>query len=268
MLCRHFISLYYQDEKIGKIIYAIDKQNEEEIEILMKESFNVNELYYDFSNIESSSYTTCLKMACFRQNFPLVKEFVSRGADVNLYDKEYLSPFSTIFEMGKSGEPPKVEEIIEISNFLLENGVTKNELIGKQNPLLVVARNLTAYKVCYTPTETKYLINYLIDKGFDYKNAELISATVSSDYLEILQFCIEDLKLTINYETDEKYLLISAIKLERYDIAKYLISIGFDKTIKSDMYAGGMRDEKNFGKTALDLAIEKGNEQLITLLKE
>lgn len=144
----------------------------------------------------------------------------------------------------------------------------QDALTGEQNPIVVISRHLIDYKIAYNYEQTKNLIYYLIDKGFDYKNADLLIACVNSEYLEMLKFCMEELKLNINYESEEKYLLINSIKYEKYDIAEYLISVGFDKTIEWDTYARGVRDEDDLGKTALDFAIEMGNPQIIRLLQK
>lgn len=107
------VFLLYQNEKTGKLVTAINKQDKAKIQFYMSELIDVNKQYYGFYG-----RTTLLQIACLRQNFSLIKELVNRGADVNFYNEDNLSPFTAIFAMGKTGKPLSIKEIIDTANFL------------------------------------------------------------------------------------------------------------------------------------------------------
>ncbi|GGI57237.1 ankyrin repeat domain-containing protein [Winogradskyella haliclonae] len=199
------------------------------------------------------------------------KYFISKGVDINLQDEGGDSPFmnaansnslevvkflsayvNDINAKDKNGRSALAMAIdrnkVEVAKFLIENKADINTIDADGNTLMYYLLN--TYR-SDKPETFNAKLALLIEAGLDVKKLQgkgksLYHLAIEKNNIALLKE-IESFKIDVNAKNDDGLtpLHLAAMKAKNQDILKYLISIGADKTIKTD-----------FDETVYDLAKE------------
>lgn len=175
-----------------------------------------------------------LEVACKYGNIEMIRLLIDYGATAEEIEGMDWSPLrQTLFHF----DPDDVEVV----KLLLANGAEPDVLESDELPVFAAAQ---MRPWATNPDTSKYI------KKYDEAIAKGITEIV---ILLLGDTSIDDTK----YSSMDRTLLIHAVVNENLYLAEYLISQGCDLTI-TDCH----------DKTAMDYAIESGNEEMITLLRE
>lgn len=205
------------------------------------------------------------------KDITLFKFFIDKGVDINLKDDNGNSPFMNaasrnsidivtfllpyvkdINATNKDGRSALAMAVgrnaIEVVSFLLEKGADIHTIDREGNSL--VYDLLNTYRTANTKVfETK--LELLTEAGLDLSKPQghgktLYHLAIEKNNLNLLKR-IHEFKVDINAKNKDGLtpLHLAAMKAQNQDMLKYLISIGADKTVKTD-----------FEETVYDLASE------------
>jgi len=160
-----------------------------------------------------------------------------------------MSKFNTIFDAVSEGTLEDVKYFVEMKG---ENVNTKNHMdktliewafvIGKENP------------------EVANIIKYLLSKGANIESHwifDAISMKNESNSIEIANLFIQN-GVSVNHRDSGMFPLLLAAGGNNVEVAKFLISKGADINMVSS----------TTGQTPLQLAVTKGNTEMINFLTE
>ncbi len=192
-------------------------------------------------NTPDNDGNTVLMVAAATNNLDVVKQILAKTKNVNAVNKKGES---ALFEAVRKGSPAIVE-------FLLANGA-KTDLNGEEGNLGVYL--IQSYRK-QNANDFNEKLALLTKNGFDLtkpqvEGSNLYFFAVTKNEVDLLK-SLEPLKMNVNnINTDGMTALHRAAFVAKDDsVLKYLISIGADKSIKTE-----------FDETAFDLASE--NESL------
>ena len=228
---------------------------------------------------------TPLMEACEKNNTEIIKLLVERGADINKHSRAPISyPLIAVLQ----------NRNYEMAWYLIEHGA--DVLVSEEGWFYAdsVPAAILGYKVPFDEQdkERQYeLMKYVIEKGVsldppygNHGKAYILREAVSVDNSLVVEYIIQNGYFDVDISLDganENYnwtSLIFALKLEiddrnrnnedpnaektdgsrdTYGMCETLLKLGADKTLKDID-----------GKTALDYAIELGDEKLISLLSD
>ena len=185
--------------------------------------------------------------------------FINKGVDVNQVNKDgntalinasgrnslevisklakHTKKISHVNNSGQSALTKAAGNSPQIMSFLLQKGADAHVVDKKGN-------NLSYYLIKSFKRnqleEFKAKLNLLSDKGFDVKTAQkngntLFHLAIDSDSLDLLKY-VNDLGVDINIKNNDGLtpLHLAAMKAKNLKILKYLLSIGANKSIKTD----------------------------------
>ncbi len=244
-------------KEVRNLCNEIRSGNVEKSLELIEKSSDVNKTTYPpsmesfFTLIQCPSITTPLIEAVELGNIEIIEALLKKGADPNYSDS---CGFTAIEKLYKT---PKLQNYFEIAKLLIEYGADVNKTYDSWSyPIFdMVFRERDKITLM---DHTRLLIEngaYVVDKrGYDF-----IGSFIDSPYLEECIDCIlENTDYDINrIEPDGKTVLTDAVERQEVHAVEVLLSKGVDKTIKNSE-----------GKTALDIANETGNVEIIHLLNE
>jgi ankyrin repeat protein len=205
------------------------------------------------------------------KDLPTFTYFINKGVDVNLQDKGGDSPFmnaanSNTLEVveflfkyvkninvkdknGRSALAMAVNKnTTDVIHFLLKKGANINTIDANGNTLSYYLINNYYAKNTKRFEDKLSLLqkNGLVINKPQYENNTLLHLATERNNLDLLKR-ISSFKIDVNHKNDEGFtaLQIAAMKGKNTNIIKYLLSIGADKTVKTD-----------FNETIYDLASE------------
>ena len=251
--------------------FAINQRYLNRLEEIMSEGFEHN--------------NTPLMEACEKNNTEIIKLLVERGADINKHSRAPISyPLIAVLQ----------NRNYEMAWYLIEHGadvlVSEGGHHGESVADAIV--EWSSVPLDKQEKEQQYeLMKYVIEKGAsleppheDYGKAYLLYEALMVDNSRVVEYLIQNGYFDVDISLDganENYnwtSLIFALKLEiddrnrnnedpnaektdgprdTYGMCETLLNLGADKTLKDID-----------GKTALDYAIELGDEKLISLLSD
>ncbi len=220
-----------------KLIRAIKNEDVEKVEELLEKGVDPNvpevrpSVFWVF--LESSPRRP-LSVACDVANLEIVKLLIDHGATAEPNPDTNWCPLSeTLFHF----EPDDVE----IVRLLLENGADTEDVGPYEGSAALFAARMPPRIYGETKINGTYCV-----KEYDEETAKGIT--------EIVRMLLGDQSINIRGYSDQTLLMLSVQKENLY-LAEYLLIAGCDPSL-TDKY----------GKTALDYAVESGNEALIALL--
>ena len=225
--------------KAGCLVNAIRKEDYDKVEELLNDGVDPNvttasDITEFILNLVESTGQRPLSVACEVGNLEIVKLLIDYGATAESYDKCGWSPLrQTLFYY----QPDDVE----IVKLLLDNGADSD---FEEDKLPVFAAADMIPKV-YDKNKTNGTV-FLSE--YDVESAKGIT--------EIVSILLDDKSVNIKTKLGET-LLIKAVKRENIYLIEYLLVAGSEINSK-DIY----------GKSAIDYAIELGNENIISLLTQ
>ena len=257
VLAVYFNSNYYHSKLL---VTAIRMENDEKIaEVLERKPSSVNEYpsaipswLRDILELPLLEYP--LVEACKTGNIEIVKILLVNHADVNLGKR--FTPLSITYHQ-------KPQNWYEISQLLLDNGAfldyesqnsqenVLTEIVGTRPGLISDKHGQEK------PNEVEQAFYYAIE-NCDHKKIEwmrVLQHSVSNDRIEIVKFLLDNEYCQVNDNSVGMTALMFASRDSTTEMVQLLLDYGADKTIA--------RDD---GKTALDYAIKRGNEEIIALL--
>jgi ankyrin repeat protein len=187
----------------------------------------------------------------------LVKELVSRGVDINGVDKSSISPiFYSLVRKTKASDEVSTKRV----EILLNNGANANYITDKgSNPLHWAVDNYNIDN-----------IKLLVDNGADICRVnsdnitplEKVYYNVFTRIKEYEKFIDEAFnymasRIKCKHSSNLKSLLYQLVYYNEYEKVETLLKAGLDPNELNPLK-----------KNALDLAIQKGNERMINLLKK
>ncbi len=222
-----------------RLFTAIENEDYEKVEKLLIDGYDPNKtdikpsVIWDF--LETYPRQP-LAEACSTGNLEIVKLLIEHGATAEYRDGCGWSPLrKTLFYFHPDD--------IEMVKLLLENGASLDDLESDCLPVFAAAQMTP--KV-FDKTKANGTV---FSSGYDEETAKGIT--------EIVIMLLGDKSVDITTSTNGQSLLMLAVQKDNVYLAQYLISAGCDVDYI----------EKN-GKTALDFAVENGNEEMIMLLKQ
>lgn len=228
-------AFYRYDTK--RLIKAIEEDDVATVEQLLEKGVDPNRPTEDSSWLDSFvEYTPRrpISVACDKGNIEIIRLLIDYGATAEEIEGYGWSPLrETLFRF----DPDDVEVV----KLLLANGAEPDAPEVDELPAFVAAQMLPWAS---DPDTSKYIREY------DEATAKGITEIV---IILLGDTSIDDTK----YSSMDRTLLIHAVVNENLYLADYLISQGCDLTI-ADCH----------DKTAMDYAIESGNEEMIALLRE
>lgn len=222
-----------------KLIQAIETEDVAKVQELLENGVDPNVPSFRPSWVDvllEGSPERPLSIACRKANLEIVKLLIEHGATAEPNpDTGWCPLWKTI----RSFQPDDVE----IVSLLLENGADPINVGTYEDPGPLVAAKMRPLKYDETKANGTFF-----GKEYDEETAKGIT--------EIVRMLLGDQSINIRNGYDQTLLVISVQKENLY-LAEYLLSAGCDTSLK-DYY----------GKTALDYALESGNEDLIALLSD
>lgn len=248
-----------------KLIKAIDNKDYETIEsISKKRNFNINRRPYFikfFATATEQWNLPPLRYACVRDDLKAVEILIKYGADVNLTIDDY----SPILYCVRGSDASNYDKIIDV---LINNGAnvsykTKNNL----SVLDFLLSGESNYNETYVNSQFEVFKKIIeIDNTLAYKELLRKESIGSGNYLhravyfnndKIVDYLINKLnfnvdEINLNNETS----LMIAAKENNIETVKCLLNNNASVTLKN-----------NDQKTALDLARDNGNFEIVELLE-
>lgn len=248
-----------------KLIKAIDNKDYETIEsISKKRNFNINRRPYFikfFATATEQWNLPPLHYACVRDDLKAVEILIKYGADVNLTIDDY----SPILYCVRGSDASNYDKIIDV---LIDNGAnvsykTKNNL----SVLDFILSGGSNYNETYVNSQFEVFKKIIeIDNTLAYKELLRKESIGSGNYLhravyfnndKIVDYLINKLnfnvdEINLNNETS----LMIAAKENNIETVKCLLNNNANVTLKN-----------NDQKTALDLARDNGNFEIVELLE-
>jgi len=241
----------YNQHCASNLIEALRVSNSDAIDKYMSMPWDVNTKVKGPWG-ESRGYGTALGSACFYGNYEAAKKLIERGANVNLYSEYGLHPFAAVFATGYFHD---YETVMDICDYLLENGAVVEDLSGIYSPLGRLGGNIDAYSKKMGEESVVNLIKYLFSAGAKYEGSNLLYFAAYDNQVEVIKYLLEEANIEFDYETLDRESLTGAAEGSSYEAAEYLVSVGFRRDIKNSK-----------GKTALDIAKEKNDIEMIEIL--
>lgn len=199
-----------------------------------------------------------LNAACDTGNLDIIKLLIENGADVNCNDG--LTPLSITYSS-------KVDNWYVISQILIKNGASLNyttEYSGEKSSVLqdIVQNRPGSSLPGYEPDNNEEVIksfNYALENcDRDIVNwMQVLQNSVSNNRIEIVKLLLEQNYCDVNDTTVGVTALMFATRDANFEMVKFLLDYGADKSIKS-----------SDGKTAYDYALESGDEDIISILED
>ncbi len=194
--------------------------------------------------------------ACYYRNVQAVEVLLENGANPNFFFKGRWSPIEAAIVSS-----PTSEKSFEIIKMLVEHGCDVN-LHASREPVLEI---LSTRIVLGDDSEiTREIFLYLLDNGADrsWEGESFLHNIVRGGDMKFAQMLIEEYGFSVNDRGHggKTPLIISASYLERsvkVEMVEMLIEHGADTTMTDD-----------YGKTALDYAVELGYDEIAQVLSE
>lgn len=196
--------------------------------------------------------------ACYYRNVQAVKTLLQNGADPNFYLDGWLSPIEATYWNGPSGQTD--ERSIEIINLLVKagadvNGHASSESAIDQLSQWIAAGNDNPY--------VRELVLILLDNGAsdrDEWGGTVLHDAVRGGNVEMVRLLLETYDYDVNSTgfQGKTPIILAVSYAERsatVEMVETLIAFGADLSMTDD-----------FGKTALEYAVENENAELIALL--
>ncbi len=221
-----------------KLIQAIENEDVAKVEKLLEKGVDPNvpefrpSLFWVF--VEHSPKRP-LSVACRSANLEIVKLLVEHGATAEPQEGTGWCPLWKTISYFQPDD-------VEIVRLLLENGADPID-VGESAPGALIAAKMVPRAFDETMANGTVFV-----EGYDEETAKGIT--------EIVCMLLGDQSINIRNGYDQTLLMISVQKGNLY-LAEYLLSAGCDPSL-TDYY----------GKTALDYAVESGNEDMIALLEQ
>lgn len=243
-----------------KLVLAISKQNREEINRLVENTWNLNSTngFKIFQFIAEFPVNTPMSEACRLYDSETIELLISKGASVNHVLFDLSSPLVQIANHYGLPRNLKEKKGYNLMKMLLDNGADPNQKTKFGYPIF----SFCNYFPESEPEISEYLEGFklLIDYGaninvkYEGKNIILYAALISN--YPILEYLLNNYDLDINYQhsINKKTALMYSTK--NVEMIKLLLSKGADKTIKDFE-----------GNTAYDIAVKKGHLESAELLK-
>jgi ankyrin repeat protein len=231
------------EQKNRDLFFAIldDKPNTKTIEMLLKQGANPNAKTWD------GTETPALIAAVLTGNEEIVPVLLAQGADINGIDKDGNSALMYAMEHNN----------ISLMKLLLKKGIALN---------IETAAFMRAIFHGKEEAVRLFIANGIDINAKDEDLSTPLMIAVTLNHLTIAQLLINNGAKVNEKYTDDKcknvYIspLLAAILNRNPAMVQLLIENGADK-------AAIYQDGKTDGKTALDFAIEQGNNDIIALLK-
>ena len=244
-----------------KLIKAIDNKDYETIEsISKKRNFNINRRPYFikfFATATEQWNLPPLHYACVRDDLKAVEILIKYGADVNLTIDDY----SPILYCVRGSDASNYDKIIDV---LIDNGA--NVSYKTKNNLSVLDFLLSGgsnYNETYVNSQFEVFKKIIeIDNTLAYKELLRKESIGSGNYLHRAAYFNNDKIVDyLNFNVDEINLnnetsLMIAAKENNIETVKCLLNNNANVTLKN-----------NDQKTALDLARDNGNFEIVELLE-
>ncbi|NPV00578.1 MAG: ankyrin repeat domain-containing protein [Brevinematales bacterium] len=197
-------------------------------DVKVKEYINSNEF-----NI------SVLHTACLKDNFSMVKMLVEKGAEIDAVDGKGRTP---LFDACAVGD-------VDIVKYLFEHGAS---LIYREP----VKGTYPIHEACYWDNAdvVKYLLNIGMNKNLkDFAGQTPFKYAVEGENLDIIKMIVDSGAEIDNKGADGESIFHG---IENIEVVRYLVSIGLDPWMKN-----------KHGLTALDIAVEAGNDDVAEYLK-
>lgn len=196
-----------------------------------------------------------LHYACKLGKYKYVEKLVEYGADVNNINHPIKStPLMISLENNFN------DDKFKIAKFLIESGADINIEVYSYTAIdYVFTRNVKNYNYNTEKKEFEFA-KYLIDNGALIENnnlGNLIFIAAQSNNLMMVEYLINFMNVDINMQDNicKNTALMWAVKFNCYNVVKYLV----DKNASLNIL-------NNDNKSAIDIALENNNEDIIKLL--
>ena len=219
----------------NKLIDAINDNDIEKAEAILNGGVDPNKTSIPPSNFWSffeMSAKRPLSEACSTGDYEMVKLLIDYGATAEFVDNTGWSPLrSSLFHY--------YTDSVKIIELLLNNGADPHR------------DNTETY------AHPVFSAASMLPKNFDvpYEERSEYDDESARGITEIVKLLLKNESIDMK-SIDGQTVLICATKVGNVYLAEYAMSCGCDKTVMD-----------NYGKTALDYAVELGNEELIELLR-
>lgn len=247
-------------KQVRDLCNEIRNENTEEAIKIIEKSNNFNKATYPpflekfFLIVDCPLITTPLIEAVGKGNLEVVEALLKNDADPNYFNGCGFTPIEKLYKV------PNLNNYFEIAQLLIQYDANVNSTFDSWNyPVFTMAERISRlYDDSILIKHTKLFIEngaYVVNKdGFC-----IIDYFIGSSYLkECIECVLENTNYDINtIQPNGMTYLMYAIKKEEVHAVKVLLETGIDKTIKSVD-----------GKTALDIANEIGNKEIIYLLSK
>ncbi len=226
------------------------------LEIIEKVN-NVNKTTYPpflsrlFSILDTSSITTPLIQTVELGNIEIIEALLKKGADPDFSDGCGSTAIEKLYNR-------KHQNNFEIAKLLIEYGANVNNTKdSNMYPIFSLMVHAKSYAKSLVIDNMELLLKngaLVIDKkGYSIIRLMINNTTFENDYIDCI---LENSTYDINtIEPDDKTNLMYLVEKELIFPIEIMLSKGIDKTIKNSS-----------GKTALDIAKEIGNIEIISLL--
>lgn len=257
IVCNKGDSMSYK--QVRDLCNEIRNENTEEAIKMIEKSNNLNKTTYPpflerfFLIVDCPLITTPLIVAVDKGNLEVVEVLLKNGANPNYFKGCGFTPIEKLYKVRN------IQNHFEIAQLLIQYGADVNRTFDSWDyPIFTMADRISrSYDDSILIKHTKLFIEngaYVVNKnGFC-----IIDYFISSPYLkECIDCVLENTNYDINtIQPNGMTYLMYAVKREEVHAVKVLLEKGIDKTIKNVD-----------GKTALDMANEIGNMEIINLLK-
>ena len=253
-----FINNYFCSLKLSRAIDSGDKAAVENIVEHNQACVNripalFPEWFYTFIDTTHSPYS--LYHACLKDDIEIVETLIKAGANVNGAGGDI--PLSAVY-LNKN------PHWYEISVMLIENGASVNYITDYSGGKISVLQDIISIALGDDSTDTPddedvYLAFVYALKHSDKNNIDwykVCHECVSSDRVKIVELLMKEGFFKVNDDSEGMSLLMFAARDSTVEMVRFLLNHGADKSIISKE-----------GKTAYDYAIERGNIDIIKLLK-
>jgi ankyrin repeat protein len=252
LFCNYFtLEAFISDhEKLFKYIKQNDIAHVESYLNLYPEKLEKLRNPYDF--IYSS--TTPLQYACEEDKFEIIKLLVERGASVNNYGNSSWSPLLTTLERNNPNR-------LDIAYYLIENNAEVTKMTRINDSVLGLVLRNTNYNSVGQQAEIDFVMFLFENNYFDYldetKNGILIHNAATWNNVFLLDYML-NLGVDVNIKgAYNRTPLMESVFLSSKEALLYLLDRGADKQLVD---LGG--------KTALDIAIDHKDQEIIDILKK
>ena len=256
-----FTMVYGNDRGYSRnIIKFIDNNQIEELKNYLNSKKNVNEKPY-FFDLDRTNYPP-LTYAAFIGNVEAVEVLLEHGADVNnINATNDTSPLIASLQKAYEFNPNR----ILIAEILIENGADINyrDRGGKgDNAVTAAIVPLTSADPEQEKIEQYDFIVGLIDKGANYD--------INCDYGNILaKAAAYNNELLTNYLVNIIGFDINIVDLNNYSPLMYAVKYNALDTVRNLVFLGAsVTIVSNEGKTAIDIANDNNNSEIIDILND